>query len=216
MPATTKAVLVNYFVKHYHDPRLLGPGNAGHHWQGVSQQAIDTLRRWLAGDTLRGFLQVLERTADLIWRYRQKFWMAYYDAGYLEEAWLVLGDEANLQARQLFVNQSSISYGRFTGGATPQQSVLLLKIGGLIFSEWSHSGSLRAYRDSDLSAPSLYGSEYHGNDLREAVSMDFHDGQNMNPQLSHHASDNGTWQRKARDFINRETGLYLSDRVIIL
>ncbi len=215
-PEATKTQLVNYFVKHYRDPRLLGPGNPGHQWQGVSQKAIDTMRRWLAGDTLRGFMQILERTADSIWRYRQKFWMAYYDAGHIEEAWLVLGDEAALRARQIFTNQPAMTYGRFTGGATAQQSVLLLKMGGLVFSEWSHNGSLRAFYDRNPQAPSLYAKFYNGNELREPVSLDFHDGQNMNPQLTHAASDYGTWQRKARDFINRETGQYLGDKAITL
>lgn len=215
-PEATKTKLVNYFVKHYGDPRLLGLGNPGHHWQGVSQKAIDMVRRWLAGDTLRGFMQILERTADSIWRYRQKFWMAYYDAGHIEEAWLVLGDEAALRARQIFTNQPSLTYGRFTGGASAQQSVLLLKMGGLVFSEWSHNGSLRAFHDRNPEAPSLYEKLYNGNELREPVSLDFHDGQNVNPQLTHAASDYGTWQRKARDFINRETGLYLGDKAITL
>ena len=215
-PETIKSMLVNYFVKYYRDPRLIGPGNPGHQWQGVSQRAIDTVRRWLAGDTLRGFMQILERTADSIWLYRQKFWMAYYDAGHIEEAWLVLGDEAAMRARQMFANQPTMTYGRFSGGATPQQSVLLLKIGGLVFSEWSHNGSLRAFRESSTGAPTLYRSLYNGYDLREPESLDFHDGQNVNPQLTHAASDHGTWQRKARDFINRETGLYLATRAITL
>ena len=215
-PDSIKSKLVTYFVKHYHDPRLLGPANPGHQWQGVSQDAVATVRRWLAGDTLRGFLQILQRTADEIWQYREKFWMAYYDAGYVEEAWLVLGDQAALQARQIFGNQPSMTYGRFTGGATPQQSVLLLKIGGLVFSEWSHNGSLRAYRDNDPKAPRLYDQRYHGVDLRDPVSLDFHRGQNERPQLTHAASSYGTWQRKARDFINRETNQYLSDRAIVL
>ena len=215
-PEPIKTQLVNFFVKHYRDPRLLGPGNSGHQWQGVSQKAIDTIRRWLAGDTLRGFMQILERTADSIWRYRQKFWMAYYDAEHIEEVWLVLGDEAALRARQLFTNQPSMTYARFTGGATAQQSVLLIKMGGLVFSEWSHSGSLRAFYDRNPQAPSFYVPLYNGNELREPVSLDFHDGQNVNPQLTHAASDYGTWQRKARDFINRETGLYLGDKAITL
>lgn len=215
-PESIRTILVSYFVKHYGDPRLLGPANPGHHWQGVSQDAISIVRRWLAGDTLRGFLQILQRTADEIWQYREKFWMAYYDAGHIDEAWLVLGDEAALRARQIFGNQPSMTYGRFTGGATPQQSVLLLKIGGLVFSEWSHNGSLRAYRDNDPKAPRLYDQRYHGVDLRDPVSLDFHRGQNERPQLTHAASSYGTWQRKARDFINRETGQYLSDRAIVL
>lgn len=214
-PDAVRTKLLNYFVKHYLDPRLITSGNPGHHWQGVSEKARDVVRRWLAGDTLRGFVRILEDTADSIWTFRQKFWMAYYDAGHIDEAWLVLGDRAAMRARQMFVNQPTMTYARFMGGAAPEQSVLLLKFGGLIFTEWSHNGSLRAFHDSAIDAPNLYKKLYHGDDLRNVVSLDFHNGELLNPQLTHAASNHGTWQRKARDFINRQSGIYLSDRDII-
>jgi hypothetical protein len=214
-PESVKSKLLNYFVKHYHDPRLLSAANPGHHWQGVSTKARDVIRKWLTGDTLRGFMRILEDTADQIWTFRQKFWMAYYDAGHIDEAWLVLGDHAAMRARQMFSNQPTMTYGRFTGGATPEQSVLLLKFGGLVFTEWSHNGSLRAFHDNASDAPDLYQRLYHGAELRNVVSLDFHNGELQNPQLTHAASGNGHWQRKARDFINRQSGIYISDRDII-
>ena len=214
-PESVKSKLLNYFVKHYNDPRLLSAANPGHQWQGVSAKARDVIRKWLTGDTLRGFMRILEDTADQIWTYRQKFWMAYYDAGHIDEAWLVLGDHAAMRARQMFSNQPTMTYGRFTGGAAPEQSVLLLKFGGLVFTEWSHNGSLRAFHDNASDAPELYQKLYHGAELRNVVSLDFHDGELQNPQLTHAASSNGHWQRKARDFINRQSGVYISDRDIL-
>jgi hypothetical protein len=93
--------------------------------------------------------------------------------------------------------------------------VMLLKIGDLVFTEWSHNGSLRAYKEGNNNTPQLYKKTYHGTDLRTAQSIDFHDGMNINPGLVHSHSDNGTWQRKARDFIRSHTGANMNDRDII-
>lgn len=212
-PDTVKSVLMSFFVGTYGDPRM--EGHRQYQWKGVSSEAISVLMTWLAGDTLRGFMRVLERTADEIWSFRRKFWMAYYEAGHIEEAWLALGWDARTVAKKLQVDERGMGFGRLEGGAAPNQSVLLLKIGHLVFTEWSHNGSLRAYVDGERGTPRLYAAEYHGTDLRAPISMDFHGGMNVNPELRHMNSTGGTWQRKARDFIRQQTGVFVSDREIL-
>lgn len=214
-PDHIKSALIELFMRsgEYGDPRLDGPRQ--YNWAGVSPQALGVMMNWLAGDTLRGFMKILEGTADEIWRYRQKFWMAYYNAGHVQEAWLALGANATLLAKRLLPNERGLGYGRLDGGAMQNQSVLLLKIGGLVFSEWSHNGSLRAYDESSPSAPTLYKRNYHGADLRAAESLDFHNGANQDPQLRHMNSSGGTWQRKARDFIRRNVGIHIWDSDIL-
>lgn len=212
-PDSLKAKLIGFFVDSYGDPRVRRFQQ--YQWQGVSAEALSVMMRWLAGDTLRGFMRVLELTADEIWSYRRKFWMAYYDAGHIEEAWLALGWSAQSYARSLQSDERGLGFGRLEGGAAQNQSVLVLKIGHLVFTEWSHNGSLRAYRDGEPDTPRLYLHEYHGNELRLPISMDFHGGLNLNPQLTHSHSASGNWQRKARDFIRQHTGVYLSDREIL-
>lgn len=210
---TLKNILIDYFLKQYGDPRF--QAHLHYQWDGVSQQAKGVILNWLTGDTLRGFMKLLQRTADDIWQYRQKFWMAYYERGYIDEAWMALGDHAWWAAQSLKTDQKGMGCARLDGGAASNQSVLLLKIGGLVFTEWSHNGSLRAYRDGSPQAPNLYQSSYHGADLRAATSLDFHDGLNMNPELRHMNAEGGTWQRKARDFIRRQTNVHLSDSEIL-
>lgn len=207
--------LLSYFVKHYGDPRMLSDVHQGHYWQGVSQPTINVLRRWMVGDTLRGFMRILQLTADDIWRFRERFWMAYYEKGYVEEAWLVLGSTAAWRAQQEFRHSEWAQYGTLSTGATADQSMLFLRIGHLVFMEWSHNGSLRACEQGDPSAPPLYRKEYNGNELRHVVSMDFHRGMNERPQLAHMNSEGGHWQRKARDFIAAQTGVRLNDKDII-
>lgn len=212
-PDAIKARLVEFFVMVYGDPRMIG--NRQYAWRDVSQQALSVILTWLAGDTLLGFIRVLEQTADDIWRYRQKFWMAYYDAGHIQEAWLALGSQAAWIARRLQAHAQGLGYGHLESGAMPNQSVLLLKIGQLVFTEWSHHGSLRAYLHDNPASPGLYEANYHGTDLRDATSLDFHDRMNQNPELRHMNSMGGTWQRKARDFIRAHTGIHIDDREII-
>ena len=208
-----KNVLVDHFLKEYGDPRF--QSHLHYQWDGVSQQAKGVILNWLTGDTLRGFMKLLQRTADDIWQYRQKFWMAYYERGYIDEAWMALGDTAWWAAQSLKADEKGMGCARLDGGAASNQSVLILKIGGLVFTEWSHNGSLRAYREGSPEAPTLYKSSYHGADLRSATSLDFHDGMNMNPELRHMNAEGGTWQRKARDFIRRQTNVHLSDSEIL-
>jgi len=208
-----KNSLIDYFLKEYGDPRF--PGNRHYQWSGVSPQSLGVLLNWLTGDTLRAFMKLLQRTADEIWHYRQKFWMAYYEKGLIDEAWIALGEYAAWEASKLKLDEKGMGSGYLKGGATSNQSVLLLKMGGLVFTEWSHNGSLRAYRDGSADAPKLYQNSYQGVDLRRPTSLDFHDGMNMRPELIHAHSVKGSWQRKARDFIRRETGAYLSDVEIL-
>lgn len=209
-----KKILLDFFLQNYGDPSFKRYLN--YQWDGVNPEAIKVMHYLLTGDTLRGFMRILERTADDIWRYRQKFWMAYYEAGHIEEAWMILGNDARRIAKNDSKTAASGRYGRLEGGATQNQSVLLIRIGGLIFSEWSHSGSLRAYHEDDSNAPAFYQLGYQGQELRDPQSLDFHDGLNMRPELRHTHSNYGTWQRKARDMIRRHTGINLNDVDILL
>lgn len=213
-PSEIRGRLIDFFVTVYGHPGM--PGHARYHWAGVSEGATSVLKRWLTGDTLRGFVRVLNETADQTWRWREKFWMAYLKAGHIEEAWLALGADAARIAGKLQSEYRGLGYGALSRGAVSEQSVLLLRIGDLVFSEWSHNGSLRAYDANDERAPRLYRKYYHGGDLRRAISMDFHPGENRNPELRHLHSDTGWWQRKAREFIRRNTGISLADREILL
>ncbi|MEK8048124.1 EH signature domain-containing protein [Ideonella margarita] len=214
-PEALKTRLLSYFMRHYGDPRHIGNVNKGHNWQGVSPQVIATLKAWLVGDTLRGFMRILQLTADDIWMYRERFWTAYYDKGVIEEAWVALGSQAAWMARREFAKGDWNQFGALTAGATSDQSVLFLRIGDIVFTEWSHSGSLRATRAGDPQTPRMYLREYSGHDLRSLNSMDFHEGGTQLPQLTHANSAGGTWQRRARDFIAKHTGVRLNDQAII-
>lgn len=141
--------------------------------------------------------------------------MAYYERGVIDEAWLALGSQAAWRANKEFGRTEWKQYGLLTAGAASDQSVLFMRIGHVVFMEWSHNGSLRALPHDDPQLPQMYQQEYSGSELRLVRSMDFHGGVNQQPQLAHFNSEGGTWQRKARDFIAKHTGVKLNDQAII-
>lgn len=200
-----KRTLVTFFLNEYGDPRL--PEYRYFQWVDVSDQAMKVFFNWLTGDTLRGFMNILRLTADEIWKYREAFWMDYYERGYIEEAWVALGSDAFNKAISLRVNGDGMGCGKLTGAAASSQSVLLLRIGNIIFTEWSHNGSLRAYDVNNPEAPELYKNQYSVEALKRLPSMDFHNGQNQLPQLRHSHSHLGSWQNTARRFIRHYTGV---------
>jgi hypothetical protein len=213
--ATIRDKLMATFVppESYGDPRWVG--RAGYQWQGVHDEAVSVVKRWLAGKSLETFVNALKLTADETWEYREKFWLAYHRRGYVDDVWLVLGSEAKER-----IGYSNLGAGMQCGSllndSPGRRSVLLLQLGDLTFVEWSHSGALRAYKTADPKAPKLYRNEYDREELTDDRSMWMHDAtaDNKNPHLYHHGSDGGTWQKKARDFINSHTGVYLPDREI--
>lgn len=178
------------------DPRIR-PGA----WQMIDPNAKEVMLRWLAGETLEQFFEILSKTADDIWAYRKKFWTAYYHRGAIREAWFALGVDAWGLGKQIKQRIPGLDFGGLSG-AQSNQSVLLMKLDRFVVAEWSHSGKCRFWLANDPAAPSLYKREYHGTNLRR-VSL--HD-------QTHYHSQNGTWQREIADFVRRETGIAVSQR----
>jgi len=212
-PTAVKKLLMEWFLAHYGDPRI--PQKNVYQWQNVDPSALEVMLAWLAGETVKAFVKILEKTADQTWRYRQKFWMAYINGNHVDDAWLALGDDALREVKINLVQNYRLGYGSLDGGQK-NQSVLIIRIKHLVFTEWSHSGSLRVYDVKNFSAPKLRLMRYDADLLRNYLSLDFHDGSNENPELRHHSPNLGTWQRKARDFIRNNTGIALSDKDILL
>ena len=194
--------LMPFLLKRYGDPRL-----GKNLWHDVSSEAIQVLINWINGRTLDAFFRILRNTADKIWEHRQKFWEAYFKAGHIEEAWIALGPDAALVLSGLD-NAKQLKYAKLFSAAS-SQSVLLLRIGPIIFCEWSHDGRLRAQRLDAPQAPSLYKSYYDADTLR-FVSLDFNNGQTQDPGLVHFSSSTGGWQERGRLFIQKQIGIRMA------
>ncbi|QJR82163.1 hypothetical protein CA267_016095 [Alteromonas pelagimontana] len=195
----SKEKLKKLFLAHYGDPRISKSG-----WIGVSEEAVDVMRGWMVENTMNDFFNLLshvaktDSTADHHWVYRKRFWNAYLKKGVIQEAWVALGPQAKVQARN-FLNHGS-AFATLSGGA-PNHSSLIMVIGGVLVTEWSHSGKYRVW-DRDLSRPKLYKGAYRRSEL---IS-------NCDYEGAHHSSDSGGWQYKLSTLINDLTGVSVSSR----
>lgn len=193
----TKAVeraITPFLLKTFGDPRM-----PGIRWNGVNDSSINVFKRWLTGATLEAFIRVIERVAEKDhWKYRQAFWMAYYRAGYVLDAWVALGTEAKTISRRS-VDLSGQS-AELVRPPLSNHSVVMLRIGNLVVADWSHNGKCRVWLPNDPRAPVLYRPRYETSDLRGA--SDF--------EVTHHGSSTGHWQRRMHDHIRNLTGIGLS------
>lgn len=194
-----KEKLKKLFLHHYGDPRISKSG-----WVGVTEEAIDVMSGWMVENTMHDFFNLLshvaktDSTADNHWQYRKRFWNAYLKKGVIQEAWVALGPKANAEARSFLSNSSA--FATLSGGA-PNHSSLIMVIGGVLVTEWSHSGKYRVW-DSEISRPRLYKKAY----LRSELVNDCdYDG-------AHHSSDSGGWQFKLSSLIKDLTGISMSSR----
>ncbi len=193
--AQLKERIKKFLLARIGDPRL-HPGA----WQQVNPRATEIFRKWLAGETLLQFFDLLSRTADDIWAYRKKFWMAYYNKGAIGDAWFSLGQNAYALGRQLKLRQPELTYATLSGAAA-DQSVLIMHLGDFVVAEWSHSGKCRFWRNTDRRAPKLYEKYYDANDLRAICQY----------EQIHYSSANGTWQRQIANFLRHETQIYIPE-----
>jgi len=201
-PEPIKGRLLQFFLRVYKDPRI-------HHerWFGVAPECVAVLRRWLAREALEQFFDVIDRSAlDDHWRYRKKFWLAYFEKGVVEDAWIVLGLEAQRDARR--VMEGNLEFGKLlTGqGAQRNHSVLLLRLDRFIITEWSHNGRCRVWPADDRDAPKFFAARYSRSDL---ITGSINLGE-PTPGLTHRRSEAGVWQGKLADFIARKTNIRIS------
>jgi hypothetical protein len=194
---TVKDSLKVFFLTHYGDPRVELTG-----WHGVSEEARRVFQSWLVEKTMEDFFGLLSHVAetqsdsDRHWRYRKRFWNAYLKKGYIEEAWVALGPRAYEQAPNYIKGRNN--YATLSGGDA-KHSVLIMRIGELIVTEWSHSGSYRVWHSEQL-APVFYKKHYNRDDV---IASSDHTG-------SHHGNEQGGWQERLSSHIRDYTSLKVS------
>jgi hypothetical protein len=194
--------ILNTLLDRLHDPRL-----HPQKWLQVEEER-DQVRRWLAGESLRQFLDIVDRVAmPEHWVYRRAFWKAFYDAGLMEEAWVAFGHEGEREALRVFGRQASFGRLSASGKAVERgHAVLLMKIGSLTICDWSHNGRCIIWPKGHQHAPPLYKGRYYSGDLAPRGE----------PQggiaVRHDGSDSYNWQRRISGFIRDKIGTSVSDR----
>ncbi len=203
-PQELKNALLSELLRTLGDPRH---NHAG--WLGVRREAIETASRWLTSRTMDAFFEILRHTEDDIGPYRRRFWEAYFHAGHILEAWIALGEQA-VEQLQKIDPAGELSYAKILGKIAPNQCVLMLRMGNILFCDWSHHGRLRAIAHNAKQAPKLYQNEYELFQLRFPTPLDFNEGLLDDPGLLHYESELGGWQDTARRFIDMHLGIHLS------
>ena len=203
-PREVQNFLLSELLRTLGDPRH---NHAG--WLGVRQEAIDLASRWLTSRTLDAFFEILRHTDDEIGPYRRRFWEAYFHAGHILEAWIALGEDAVTQLQKIDP-AGELHYAKILGKVSPNQCVLMLRMGNVLFCDWSHQGRLRAIPVNNKQAPKLYQSEYELFQLRFPTPLDFNQGRFDDPGLLHVDSKLGAWQDVAREFIAQHVGFSMA------
>lgn len=204
-----QGLIKSFLLHHVGDPRL-----KRERWEGIDERAQRVMRRWLVAATLEDFFRVLDESlkrggdsdADRHWPYRRAFWSAYLNRDQITEAWVVLGWRVAEDTKHV-LSELSGSYGKLarSSGARPAHAVLIMQIGSLIITEWSHAGKYRVWQEGNPSAPRFYASEYRRIDL--VTDPDF-DG-------VHYSAERGGWQQTLSGYISEQTGNRISLRELM-
>jgi hypothetical protein len=198
---------VNFLVKLLGDPRL----KKGE-WMNMEQSA-GIIRRWIAGQTLAQFLDVVSEVAfEAQWKYRRAFWEAVFDRELIEDAWVIFDQEGARKARQMF--DTAAEFGRWASSGNLKQiqsgqACLLLRIGRGIVAEWSHNGKCNIWHDvNDQTAPLFHRSIYNSGEVQV-----FGSGSKGKVASFVHASPSTySWQMKVADEIQKMTGVKIPQR----
>lgn len=178
--------LVKGLVSSYGDPRV----RRGGIWPQVHSDCRDVLLRWLTGENIRFFLDVVsEVETSHMWQPRREFWWGLYEGGRIDAAWVAFSPNAAYTARHLARQPDHLAYGEQTaGGSRKHTSLLILKIGNCIVVEGSHNYKVHVFKDSNRNAPRLFQKRYNCEEIRLAPG-------------SKAQAHQGHWERRVRELI---------------
>ncbi len=159
--ADDQRYIIDALVGCYGDPRVSASGA----WAGVPEHHRAVVLRWLTGENIRFFLDVVSAVEEShMWEPRREFWLSLHEQGRIDGAWVAFSAEAARYARRQAgtrSGQATLRYGLQTaGGSRLYTSLLILKIGNRILVEGSHSYKIHIFRGNSPAAPALYRAEY--------------------------------------------------------
>lgn len=191
-PEDVKGTIQPFLLAHLKDPRLTQSG-----WISVQPSARDVMLRWMVSASLDEFFTLIARHAQRDhWTYRKAFWAAYHKRDYIARAWIILGENAESEARRRWGSRAIPAHGVLRGG-NPDHCVLLLQIGDIVIAEWSHNGTCRAWVENSEHCPRLYRHAYSRGDLTA----------NAGYEQRHAGNLYYTWQQQLAAVIRKSTGI---------
>lgn len=202
-----KEYLKHLFLSNLRDPRAYPQ-----RWSSIDEQYQKIIKRWLTEESFEMLIQVLDAVADLgHWNDRKDFWSYYLKNEFISDSWVVFGTEAHMQAKRLqregLLSKSAgfAKFKRGSGSVQSNHSVIIMKIGEMVISEWTHSGRVRMFINNSIKAPEFYKLEYSANHIR-------YDGYRLSSQYSSYGNEvfldhHSNWQIKVAEFIRKHTGI---------
>jgi hypothetical protein len=201
-----RKVVLDFIISRFGDPRVTRG-----RWIGMDDVA-QILRGWLIEQTLRQFLDVVDKIApDHMWKYRRAFWLAYHKADLLQNAWVVFGDDGAVEAMRAFGH--AVQFGKFKPGGSKKilagHAVLLLDFGPCVVADWSHNGRCNIWKKADKIRPAgLNAPAYTSDEIMRKVPKDDSEASlNKNDIFSHHGSENYFWQNRVADRLHELIGV---------
>jgi hypothetical protein len=214
VPEQLKQRIQEFLLQHYGDPRT-----KPQRWAAASDDARHVFRRWLARVALAQFLEVIDMMAQAgelgnvdaafprQWKYRRRFWTAYFDHGWVSDAQVLFGPRGEALAHQLFGKSTPVA--ELTRGGSncrpvqPTHAVLIIRLGTITIADWSHNGQWMIWKEDNRYAPRVDRMKYTSCDV---------DWQTANKHDAHRGAANYGWQCKLRNYIHDLTGLWVDDR----
>lgn len=151
--------LIKRLTTAYGDPRVRGENAI---WSGVSVNLRAIMERWLTGENIRFFLDVVSAVeTSHMWEPRRKFWLGLHEQNRIDAAWVAFSDDALKRASLGAADNKFLRFGRqAAGGMRENTSLLILKIGRKIVVEGSHSYKVHVFRSDNPKSPKLYEQSY--------------------------------------------------------
>ena len=190
-----RASILDVLIRLYRDPRLRPM-----EWANVDQDLVGVMCRWLTSESFEMLMEVLNSSnQSLQWRTRENFWRNFIERDFVREAWIAFGPDAYKQAQKLIKSGQLRSRGAFgileNSQIQGHHSVLIMRIGDLTISEWTHDGKVRFYRSRNSAKPDFYKLRYDPEVLRRDSKAD------------HFKVHLGAWQYDVAEYIYQITGL---------
>jgi hypothetical protein len=181
--------LVSELVEMYGDPRV----QRGGVWGGVDRDLMAVIMRWLTGENIKFFLDVVSQVEDShMWEPRREFWLGLHQDGRIDAAWVAFSRAGALVAsasEKRGDHRQSLAFGhQIAGGTRSTTSLLILKIGSKIIVEGSHSYKVHIFDEGRKGVPALYQSRYDCEEIR------------LNPLAAARAHLSG-WQNWVMEYI---------------
>jgi hypothetical protein len=172
------------------------------------ETSASVVKRWIAGQTLSQFLDVVSEVAyEAQWKYRRAFWQAVFERELIEDAWVVFDQVGEQEARRMF--DTGTEFGRWAKSGNSKQimsgqACLLLRIGSGLVAEWSHNGKCNIWHDvDDESAPRMHRSTY----VSGEVQVGSRRASGNTASFVHNSPSTYSWQVKVADEIQKMTGV---------